>query len=120
MEPCESNLLDGIESPAQLSKFSDTQLAQLAQEVRARIIDVVSRNGGHLAPSLGVVELTLALLATFDVGHVLGVEGQALGDGQSRAGARRGREGARQNRQHEGHGQTFPARAFCRCGGIHG
>lgn len=46
--------------------------------MRERIIDVVSRNGGHLAPSLGVVELTLALLSTFnldkdkliwDVGH---------------------------------------------------
>ena len=64
-----SSLLDGIESPAQLNKFSDAQLAQLAGEVRSRIIDTVSRTGGHLAPSLGVVELTLALLATFNVEH---------------------------------------------------
>ena len=64
-----SGLLDGIESPAQLNKFSDAQLAQLAGEVRSRIIDTVSRTGGHLAPSLGVVELTLALLATFNVEH---------------------------------------------------
>ena len=55
-----SGMLDGIESPAQLNKFSDAQLAQLAAEVRSRIIETVSRNGGHLAPSLGVVELTLA------------------------------------------------------------
>lgn len=37
--------------------------------MRSRIIETVSRNGGHLAPSLGVVELTLALLATFNVEH---------------------------------------------------
>ncbi|MBO5490058.1 MAG: 1-deoxy-D-xylulose-5-phosphate synthase, partial [Desulfovibrio sp.] len=62
-------LLDGIDTPARLQSFSDAQLAQLAREVRCRIIEVVSHNGGHLAPSLGVVELTLALLATFDVGR---------------------------------------------------
>ena len=62
-------LLDGIDTPARLQSFSDAQLAQLAREVRRRIIEVVSHNGGHLAPSLGVVELTLALLATFDVGR---------------------------------------------------
>lgn len=71
-------LLDSITSPAQLHGMSDAQLAQLGEEVRSRIISVVSHNGGHLAPSLGVVELTLALLATFrldrdklvwDVGH---------------------------------------------------
>ncbi|MDR2055142.1 MAG: 1-deoxy-D-xylulose-5-phosphate synthase [Desulfovibrio sp.] len=60
-------LLEDICSPSQLAEFSDSQLLQLASEVRRRIVDVVSRNGGHLAPSLGVVELTLALLATFDL-----------------------------------------------------
>lgn len=58
--------------------MSDAQLATLGEEIRSRIIGVVSHNGGHLAPSLGVVELTMALLATFsldrdklvwDVGH---------------------------------------------------
>ncbi|MBO4301447.1 MAG: 1-deoxy-D-xylulose-5-phosphate synthase [Desulfovibrio sp.] len=60
-------LLDSIDMPSRLMSFSDGQLVQLANEVHKRIIDVVSHNGGHLAPSLGVVELTLALLATFDV-----------------------------------------------------
>ncbi len=72
------SFLDDIERPSQLVGMDDAALAQLAVEVRQRIIDVVSRNGGHLAPSLGVVELTLALLSTFnleedklvwDVGH---------------------------------------------------
>ncbi|WP_291441389.1 1-deoxy-D-xylulose-5-phosphate synthase N-terminal domain-containing protein, partial [Desulfovibrio sp.] len=61
------SLLDGIERPSQLVGMDDVALAQLAGEVRQRIIDVVSRNGGHLAPSLGVVELTLALLSTFNI-----------------------------------------------------
>jgi 1-deoxy-D-xylulose-5-phosphate synthase len=70
--------LDDIASPAQLCGLDDAELTRLAAEVRERIIDVVSHNGGHLAPSLGVVELTLALFATFnldkdkliwDVGH---------------------------------------------------
>ena len=70
--------LDDIASPAQVYGLDDTELTRLAGEVRERIIDVVSHTGGHLAPSLGVVELTLALLATFnldedklvwDVGH---------------------------------------------------
>ena len=61
-------LLDTIVAPLQVAGFKDEDLAKLAAELRQRIIDVVSRNGGHLAPSLGVVELTLALLATFDAG----------------------------------------------------
>lgn len=73
-----TSLLDNITSPAQLHGMSDAQLMQLGEEIRSRIISVVSHNGGHLAPSLGVVELTMALLATFaldkdklvwDVGH---------------------------------------------------
>ncbi|GFH62681.1 MAG: 1-deoxy-D-xylulose-5-phosphate synthase [Candidatus Desulfovibrio kirbyi] len=71
-------LLDGIVDPSQIAALSEAQLAVLAGEVRQRIIAVVARNGGHLASSLGVVELTLALLAVFnlhndrliwDVGH---------------------------------------------------
>ena len=60
-------LLDSLTGPAQVGNLTDGQLQQLADELRRRIIEVVARNGGHLAPSLGVVELTLALLATFDM-----------------------------------------------------
>ena len=45
--------------------FPDDQFPQLAAEVRARLLETVSRNGGHLGSNLGVVELTIALLATF-------------------------------------------------------
>ena len=61
------SLLDSLTSPKQVMDLSDEQLPLLAAELRKRIIDVVSKNGGHLAPSLGVVELTLALLHTLDV-----------------------------------------------------
>ena len=61
-----SSLLDSIEHPRQLKGFSREELVQLAGEIRQRIVDVVSHNGGHLAPSLGVVELTLAMLSVFD------------------------------------------------------
>ncbi|MDE6734957.1 MAG: 1-deoxy-D-xylulose-5-phosphate synthase, partial [Desulfovibrio sp.] len=59
--------LDDIADPAQLLGLSDAELARLAGEVRERIITTVAANGGHLAPSLGVVELTLALLSEFDL-----------------------------------------------------
>lgn len=62
-----TSFLDGITDPAQVAALSEPQLAELAEEVRRRIIEVVAHNGGHLAPSLGVVELTLALLSTFDL-----------------------------------------------------
>lgn len=59
--------LDQLRDPATLSLLDDVALAELAAEVRRRIIATVSHTGGHLAPSLGVVELTLALLAEFDL-----------------------------------------------------
>ena len=59
-------LLDSIDSPADLRKLKKSQLRTLASEIRRRIIDVVSQNGGHLAPNLGVVELTIALHYVFD------------------------------------------------------
>ena len=71
-------LLEKINSPQDLKKLSQEQLPQLAQEIRQRIIEVVSSCGGHLASSLGAVELTVALhycLDTpgdkiiWDVGH---------------------------------------------------
>ena len=59
-------LLDGIDSPSDLKRLSDTQLAQLAAELRAETISAVSATGGHLGAGLGVVELTVALHAVFD------------------------------------------------------
>jgi 1-deoxy-D-xylulose-5-phosphate synthase len=59
-------LLDGISSPEDLKRLDVEELPRLAEEVRAKIIEVVSRNGGHLASNLGVVELTIALHYVFD------------------------------------------------------
>jgi len=61
-----TKLLASIESPADLKGLSEGDLEALAAELREVIIDVCSVNGGHLAPSLGVVELTLALHRVFD------------------------------------------------------
>ncbi|MBU4382984.1 MAG: 1-deoxy-D-xylulose-5-phosphate synthase [Proteobacteria bacterium] len=60
-------LLDQINSPADLQYLNLRQLESLAAELRQRIIDTVEKVGGHLAPSLGVVELTLALHYVFDM-----------------------------------------------------
>ena len=71
-------ILENISSPADLKSLDESRLTELADEIRARIISVVSQNGGHLASNLGVVELTLALHRVldspkdriiFDVGH---------------------------------------------------
>lgn len=59
-------LLPTVNSPADVKKMSMDQLKQLAQEIRERIIDVVVKNGGHLASNLGVTELTIALHKVFD------------------------------------------------------
>ncbi len=59
-------ILDGIESPQDLKNLSLKELSRLAREIRALILQVVSKNGGHLSPNLGVVELTLALHFVFD------------------------------------------------------
>lgn len=58
--------LDAINGPEDLKELSNEELVELAAEVRSEIIDVISRNGGHLAPSLGTVELTVALHYVFD------------------------------------------------------
>src|SRR2546427_6969904 len=71
-------LLPRIAAPADLKRLSAADLGRLASELRQYIIDVVSKTGGHLAPSLGAVELTIALPYVFaaprdrivwDVGH---------------------------------------------------
>ena len=59
-------LLDSIHSPADLKRLSRDQLPLLAGEVRARLIDCCSQTGGHIGASLGVVELSIALLYEFD------------------------------------------------------
>lgn len=72
------SILDGVQSPADLKKLNMDQLEVLAGEVRESLISTVSRTGGHIASSLGAVELTLALhyvfqspedKIVFDVGH---------------------------------------------------
>ena len=71
-------LLDRISGPQDIKQFSPEELEQLCEEIRTDIISVVSKNGGHLAPNLGVIELTVALHRVFnspddkiiwDVGH---------------------------------------------------
>jgi len=59
-------LLSAINNPQELKKLPPELLPQLAQEIREQIIATVARTGGHLAPSLGVVELTIALHYVFD------------------------------------------------------
>lgn len=60
------SLLESIRSPADLRVLRPEQLSDVAAELRRVIIDQVSRSGGHLAPNLGVVELTIALHYIFD------------------------------------------------------
>src|SRR5437764_458631 len=73
-----TRILDSIDGPAQLRTLKPAQMRQLAEEIRREIIEKVSVKGGHLAPNLGVVELTMALHAVFntpddllvwDIGH---------------------------------------------------
>lgn len=74
----EAKILNTINSPEDVKKLSLAKLEQLAEEIRTLLIEVISHTGGHLAPNLGVVELTLALHKVFstpkdklifDVGH---------------------------------------------------
>ncbi len=71
-------LLSEIKSPSDIRAMSYEQLDELAEEIRIKLIETVSANGGHLAPNLGVVELTIAMHKVFnspedqfvfDVGH---------------------------------------------------
>lgn len=74
----EYKLLSGIKSSSDVKKLSDEQLPELCTEIRDKLVETVSLNGGHLSPNLGVVELTVALHRCFnfpkdsivwDVGH---------------------------------------------------
>src|SRR2546423_3430847 len=62
------SLLDSITCPGDLKKLAPEELTTLAVECRQRIFEAVSKNGGHLASNLGVVELTLALHYVYDFG----------------------------------------------------
>ena len=59
-------ILEGINSPEDIRCLEIEDLNTLAGEIRQEMLEVVSRNGGHLAPSLGAVELTLAIHYVFD------------------------------------------------------
>lgn len=59
-------LLDQVNLPSDLKQFSDAELHQIADELRAETVSAVSVTGGHLGAGLGVVELTVALHAVFD------------------------------------------------------
>ncbi len=59
-------ILPLVNSPADLKRLNQKELEQLASELRQYVVDIVSKTGGHLAPSLGAIELTLALHYCFD------------------------------------------------------
>ncbi len=59
-------LLDTVKTPADVKKLNIKQLEALADEIRNRVVDVVGKNGGHLASNLGVAELIVALYYSFD------------------------------------------------------
>jgi 1-deoxy-D-xylulose-5-phosphate synthase len=60
------SLLETIDSPADLKKIPKSRLPELAAEIRGRIVEVVSKTGGHLASSLGAVDLAIAIHYVFD------------------------------------------------------
>jgi len=60
------NVLDSVDSPRDVKKLSADELGELCRNLRERIIEVVSKRGGHLASSLGAVELTVAIHYVFD------------------------------------------------------
>lgn len=72
------SILENINTPADIRRLDKDQLNQLSQEVREYLVETVSKNGGHLASNLGIVELTIAIHSVydtyrdrlvFDVGH---------------------------------------------------
>jgi len=67
--PTKDEILQRIATPHQLRRLSTNELSRLAEELRERIIDVVSRRGGHLASNLGIAELTVSLHYVFDFSY---------------------------------------------------
>ncbi len=74
----DERILDSIETPCDVKSLDAASLAQLAAEIREELVSTVAETGGHLAPNLGVVELTLGIHRAldcpddriiFDVGH---------------------------------------------------
>src|SRR5262245_64223246 len=65
-DPTMYELLKRIDDPAQLRALDRRQIGQLADELRAYVLDSVSKTGGHLSSNLGTVELTVALHYVFD------------------------------------------------------
>src|SRR6516162_10035369 len=61
-----SQYLQTVDNPAQVKKLTMDQLQKLAEEIRQELITALAKNGGHLGPNLGVVELTLALHYVFN------------------------------------------------------
>ena len=88
----EYELLSKIKSPHDVKKLNDEQLEKLCTEIREKLVETVSVNGGHLSPNLGVVELTVALERSFNLpkdsivwdGRTSGIYPQAV-DGTLRA-----------------------------------
>lgn len=62
-----SKILDTINKPQNLKNLNLVEKVELAKEIREYILEIVSKNGGHLASNLGVVELTIALESVFDL-----------------------------------------------------
>ena len=62
----EYRLLSGVKAPSDIKKMSTQQLYELCFEIRQKILETVSKNGGHLSSNLGAVELTVALHKVFD------------------------------------------------------
>ena len=60
-------ILDKINGPDDVKKLNETELRELAEEIRSFLIEKISHTGGHLASNLGVVELTIALYLAFDL-----------------------------------------------------
>ena len=64
-----ARILDSIDSPDKLKLLTDEELSILAQEIREEIINVTSKTGGHVASSLGAVEIILAVHSLIDSPH---------------------------------------------------
>src|ERR1700747_2134015 len=64
-----SRYIDMVDHPDHVKKLTPDQLTQLAEEVRQELITKLAKNGGHLGPNLGVVELTIALHRVFSTPH---------------------------------------------------